>query len=173
MSQRVETAASLSDAAAWLAQVDALPAEVDAKARLLLLDTVGCLLAGLRHPEVRQLGQALRLAFPGDSAWPTSEITLGAGGLAALGAAAACWDEACEGNSAAHGRPGFSPEAQAARAAYEAVAPDLSAALHGCAGGQELAAIGFGADVDVAAEVGVSAVVPVLRDGVFVDAVLG
>ena len=65
------------------------------------------------------------------------------------------------------------PEAQAARATYEAVAPDLPAALHACAGGQELAAIGFGADVDVAAEVGVSAVVPVLRDGVFVDAVLG
>jgi len=106
MSQRVE-AASLSDAAAWLAQVDALPAEVDAKARLLLLDTVGCLLAGLRHPEVKQLGQALRLAFPGDTVWPTSDIKLGAGGLAALGAAAACWDEACEGNSAAHGRPGL------------------------------------------------------------------
>src|SRR5690348_6497890 len=100
-------AASLSDAAAWLAQVGALPPEVDAKARLLLLDTVGCLLAGLRHSEVKQLGQALRLAFPGDAAWPSSDIKLGAAGLAALGAAAACWDEACEGNSAAHGRPGL------------------------------------------------------------------
>ena len=38
------------------------------------------------------------------------------------------------------------------------------------AGGQELDALGFGADVDVAAEVGASSVVPVLRDGVFVDA---
>jgi len=97
--------------------------------------------------------------WPDDSLRPAVEDLWGAGAvLAAL---------------AAHGRPGFSPEAQAARAAYEAVAPDLSAALHACAGGQELAAIGFGADVDVAAEVGVSAVVPVLRDGVFVDAVLG
>jgi 2-methylcitrate dehydratase PrpD len=56
---------------------------------------------------VRQFGQALRLAFPGDTAWPTSDVTLGPAGLAALGAAAACWDEACEGNSAAHGRPGL------------------------------------------------------------------
>ena len=107
MSEGFESAASLPGAAAWLAQCDALPPEVEAKARLLLLDTFGCLLAGLRHPEVRQLGQALRLAFPGDTAWPTSEIKLGGAGLAALGAAAACWDEACEGNSSAHGRPGL------------------------------------------------------------------
>ena len=131
MSQRVETAASLSDAAAWLAQVDALPAEVEAKARLLLLDTVGCLLAGLRHPEVRQLGEALRLAFPGSSAWPTSDIKLGAGGLAALGAAAACWDEACEGNSAAHGRPGLPvvPALLALSATHDVNLGDLLVAL--------------------------------------------
>jgi 2-methylcitrate dehydratase PrpD len=98
---------TLSQAATWLAQLHALPPEVEAKARLLLLDTFGCLVAGLRHPEVRQLGQALRLAFPGDTAWPSSDIKLGGAGLAALGAAAACWDEACEGNSAAHGRPGL------------------------------------------------------------------
>ena len=79
MPQRVESAATLSDAAAWLAQIDALPPEVDAKARLLLLDTFGCLLAGLRHPQVKQFGQALRLAFPGDTAWPTSDIKLGRG----------------------------------------------------------------------------------------------
>ena len=36
-----------------------------------------------------------------------SEIRLSPAGIAALGAAAACWDEGCEGNSAAHGRPGF------------------------------------------------------------------
>ena len=100
-------AASLADAATWLAHCDTLPAEVDAKARLLLLDTLGCLLAGLRHPEVEKFGKALRFAFPGDTAWPTSSIKLGPAGAAALGAAAACWDEACEGNSSAHGRPGL------------------------------------------------------------------
>jgi 2-methylcitrate dehydratase PrpD len=102
-----DSTAILRQAAAWLAELRALPPEVDSKARLLLLDTFGCLVAGLRHPQVRQLGEALRLAFPGDTAWPSSDIKLGGAGLAAFGAAAACWDEACEGNSAAHGRPGL------------------------------------------------------------------
>lgn len=98
---------TLADATRWLAQIDWLPGEVEAKARLLLLDTFGCLLAGLSHPEVKQLGAALRLAFPGDITWPGSDTRLGTAGAAALGAAAACWDEACEGNAAAHGRPGL------------------------------------------------------------------
>ncbi|HMK78828.1 MAG TPA: MmgE/PrpD family protein [Xanthobacteraceae bacterium] len=98
---------SLEDTTRWLAQAESLPADVDAKARLLLLDTFGCLLAGLRHPQVQELGRALRLAFPGNTAWPSSDIRLGAAGAAALGAAAACWDEACEGHSSAHGRPGL------------------------------------------------------------------
>jgi 2-methylcitrate dehydratase PrpD len=102
-----DSTATLSHAATWLAQLNALPVEVEAKARLLLLDTFGCLLAGLRHPKVRQFGKVLQLAFPGDTAWPASDIKLGAAGIAALGAAAACWDEACEGNSSAHGRPGL------------------------------------------------------------------
>ena len=141
-------------------------------AHRLASGTTTCVAACLRNAESvadwveRRFPHPARVAvvaagerWPDDSLRPAVEDLWGAGAvLAAL---------------AAHGRPGFSPEAQAARAAYEAVAPDLSAALHACAGGQELAAIGFGADVDVAAEVGVSAVVPVLRDGVFEDAVLG
>jgi 2-methylcitrate dehydratase PrpD len=99
--------ATLAETVAWLMRCDRLPAEVEAKARLLLLDTLGCALAGLRHPDVHKFGQALRLAFPGDTAWPSSDIKLGPAGLAAFGAAAACWDEACEGNAAAHGRPGL------------------------------------------------------------------
>jgi len=98
---------TLGDAVTWLSLCDTLPRDVEAKARLLLLDTLGCLLAGLLHPEVRKFGQALRLAFPGDAAWPASDIRLGPAGLAALGAAAACWDEACEGNASSHGRPGL------------------------------------------------------------------
>ena len=94
--------ATLAEAVTWLAGYTALPADVEAKARLLLLDTFGCLLAGLRHPDVKKYGQALRLGYPGDTAWPASDIKLGPAGIAALGAAAACWDEACEGNSSAH-----------------------------------------------------------------------
>ncbi len=97
----------MAEAVSWLASCVALPADVEAKARLLLLDTFGCLLAGLRHPEVQRFGRALRLAFPGDVSWPQSNIALAPAGSAALGAAAACWDEACEGNASAHGRPGL------------------------------------------------------------------
>jgi len=131
MPEGAESAASLSRAAAWLAQIDALPADVDAKVRLLLLDTFCCLLAGLRHPQVKQLGEALRLAFPGDTAWPSSDIKLGAGGSAALGAAAACWDEACEGNSSAHGRPGLPvvPALLALSATHDVSLGDLLVAL--------------------------------------------
>jgi 2-methylcitrate dehydratase PrpD len=103
----VERTSTLAETVAWLAGCVTLPADVAAKARLLLLDTLGCLLAGLRHPEVRQFARALRVAFPGEVAWPGSDIPLGPAGSAALGAAAACWDEACEGNAAAHGRPGL------------------------------------------------------------------
>jgi 2-methylcitrate dehydratase PrpD len=103
----VQSTSILTDTVSWLAGCTSLPADVDAKARLLLLDTLGCLLAGLRHPEAQQLGRALALAFPGDVAWPGTDIRLGPAGCAALGAAAACWDEACEGNASAHGRPGL------------------------------------------------------------------
>jgi len=102
-----DSGATLEETVDWLARCDALPPDVEAKARLLLLDTFGCLLAGLQHPDVQKFSQALRVAFPGDAAWPSSDAKLGPAGLAALGAAAACWDEACEGNASSHGRPGL------------------------------------------------------------------
>ena len=61
---------TLVETVTWLSHCDTLSLDVEAKARLLLLDTFGCLLAGLLHPEVQKFGQALRLAFPGDAAWP-------------------------------------------------------------------------------------------------------
>lgn len=122
---------TLEEAVAWLSECEALPRDVEAKARLLLLDTFGCLLAGLIHPEVRKFGQALRLAFPGDAAWPASDIRLGPAGLAALGAAAACWDEACEGHAPSHGRPGLPvvPALLALAAGRETTLGDLLLAL--------------------------------------------
>ncbi|VXC39951.1 2-phosphosulfolactate phosphatase [Nocardioides sp. AX2bis] len=68
------------------------------------------------------------------------------------------------------GVTGLSPEAELAVVAWRTVADDPAAALRSCAGGRELAAVGFGADVEVAAAVDVSAAVPVLRDGAFRDA---
>ncbi len=64
---------------------------------------------------------------------------------------------------------GLSPEAATAVAAYRGVEPGLVAGLYESVSGQELRGLGFEGDVEVAAEVGASAVVPVLRDGWFRD----
>jgi 2-methylcitrate dehydratase PrpD len=85
----------------------ALPSAIEAKARLLLLDSLGCILAGLGQPEVQRLNQALALAFPGPLSLPGMASPLGPAGLAALAACAMCFDEACEGLAEAHGRPGL------------------------------------------------------------------
>jgi 2-methylcitrate dehydratase PrpD len=122
---------TFAEIVSWLADCDALPLDVDAKTRLLLLDTFGCMLAGLRHPDVVQFGRALQRAFPGDIIWPGSNIGLGPAGSAALGAAAACWDEACEGHASAHGRPGLPvvPSLLALAANRDATLADLLLAL--------------------------------------------
>lgn len=96
------------------------------KARRLLLDSLGCALAGLGHPRVAAFAQAMQAGFPG-------EVTLAGAGLAPAAAAAvlasaSCWDEANEGLSRAHGRPGLpvAPLALVARA--QGAAPALALA---------------------------------------------
>ena len=64
---------------------------------------------------------------------------------------------------------GLSPEARVAEHAFRAVAPRLAEELHACVSGQELAGMGFPGDVDVAAELDRSDVVPVLESDAFVD----
>jgi 2-phosphosulfolactate phosphatase len=67
-----------------------------------------------------------------------------------------------------HEADGLSPEAWLAVAAFRAVEPALLDNLRECAGGRELAAAGFAADVDEAAHLDVSMVVPVLNaEGAF------
>lgn len=87
--------APLAEALEWLFRTRA-PVPVDTKARELLLDTFGCVIAARRHPELRAFGEKLEAADPGSAA-----------SAAAVFAAAACWDEACEGSARAHGRPGL------------------------------------------------------------------
>lgn len=64
------------------------------------------------------------------------------------------------------GRP--SPEASAARAAFDALSHDLRAGLEGCASGREKVERGEAEDVRIAAELDVSDCVPVLKEGAFV-----
>ncbi len=61
---------------------------------------------------------------------------------------------------------GLSVEAAVALAAL-ASTPDVPAAVRGSVSGRELTESGFAADVEIAVQVGVSEVVPVLRNGVF------
>lgn len=98
------TADEFDDVVAWIAPA-ALPVEVERKARLMLADSLGCILSGLRHAEVAATAAALARWFPGGLSLPGCAAALGSGGLAAVAAAAMCWDEANEGLARAHGRP--------------------------------------------------------------------
>jgi 2-phosphosulfolactate phosphatase len=90
--------------------------------------------------------------WPDDSLRPCAEDLWGAGAVLAL------LDDA-----------DLSPEARLAADAYRAVESTVAASLHDCASGRELADAGFAEDVDVAAVMDVSEVVPVLADGAFHD----
>ncbi|MGB6072455.1 MAG: 2-phosphosulfolactate phosphatase, partial [Rhodococcus sp. (in: high G+C Gram-positive bacteria)] len=68
------------------------------------------------------------------------------------------------------GASGASPDARTAAAAWRAVEHDVGSELRQCGSGRELAGMGHPEDVDIAAEVDSSSCVPILRDGVFVDA---
>lgn len=68
------------------------------------------------------------------------------------------------------GTEGASPEVTSAVAAFDGVRHRVGQALRDCASGRELVAAGFGRDVDIAADVGSSEVVPTLRGEAFVDA---
>lgn len=75
------------------------------QARAMLLDTIGCALAGLDAPVLHAQQQLLAedggvLRFPGHASGVT------AASATELLATAAVWDEACEGLARAHGRPG-------------------------------------------------------------------
>lgn len=70
---------------------------------------------------------------------------------------------------AGNGAGPLSPEALAAKVCHDGIG-DLPAVVADCASGRELAAIGFADDVAIAVELETSKVVPVLVNGVFVDA---
>lgn len=94
--------------------------------------------------------------------WPTGTLRPAAEDLWGAGAVVA--------HLVAAGWDGCSPEAELAAACYAAVAGRERAALLACASGRELVDRGFGADVQIAAEVGASSPVPVLRGDRFTAA---
>lgn len=100
-----DTQRAVLQATVALHAAQAATAEADAQARRLLVDTVGCALAGRHAEEVRRLEAMLGACEPGDFSFPGGP-SLGVQAGAQVLAMAATWDEACEGHALAHGRPG-------------------------------------------------------------------
>ncbi|MCB1744632.1 MAG: MmgE/PrpD family protein [Gammaproteobacteria bacterium] len=90
----------------WL-QDTPLPDAVEIRARALLLDTIGCMVAGLAKPELLALAARHAQLEPGPIRLPGCAHALSLSAAANLSVIAACWDEACEGLARAHGRPGL------------------------------------------------------------------
>ena len=63
----------------------------------------------------------------------------------------------------------FSPEAQAAIAAYQGIRPSLKHLLKQCGSGKELIERGFEQDVDLASDMDVSNCIPVLASGAYIN----
>lgn len=106
------------------------------------------------NPTLRVSVVAAGERWPDGSLRPAVEDLWGAGALISL-LLHAGWSE-------------VSPEAHSASAAFLGLPDDIGASLRGCASGRELIARGYADDVDIAAEDGLSASVPILRDGAFI-----
>ena len=102
---------------------------------------------------------AVVAVVPAGERWPDGSLRPAVEDLWGAGAVLAGLDQ-----------PALSPEAQAAVAAWTAVSHGCAAGLAGCASGRELSALGFAADVEMAAQVDVADVVPVLGEGAFTAA---
>ena len=125
---------------AWLGTFDlSRRPDVEAKARLLLLDTLACAVAGFAVPEISALIEILAREEPGAVRWPGMPHSLSPAAAAYVGAMAACWHEACEGLARAHGRPGLHAIPPALSLALAAGAP-LERLLDAIVWGYELGA---------------------------------
>ena len=82
-------------------------ADARGRARLLLLDTLGCAVAGASSAELRALAAETMRGRDGAHRVPGFAVPLDPPAVALLLGPAACWDEACEGLARAHGRPGL------------------------------------------------------------------
>ena len=92
----------------WLDAIDLdKEPQVLKHAKWLVLDTMGCVMAGLKAEPVANFIKNASSADTGNFRFlPTQVHGLSAANAAMALALAACWDEACEGHAGAHGRPG-------------------------------------------------------------------
>jgi 2-phosphosulfolactate phosphatase len=113
---------------------------------------------------VRRLGGPVAV-IPAGEQWPDGMLRPGVEDL--LGAGAILAALAAGGDT--HGTFLPSPEARLAVAAFERLRPGLASVLRACASGRELVDRGFARDVELAAELDATDLVPVLRDGAFAE----
>lgn len=98
----------LIDLLHWLFNDDPLGIpDADHRARLLLLDTLGCYIAGQNKPAVTKIAQGFAALDAGPVKLPGLAPSVSTSAATFLLATGACWDEACEGLARAHGRPGL------------------------------------------------------------------
>ncbi|HET9631475.1 MAG TPA: 2-phosphosulfolactate phosphatase [Terrabacter sp.] len=104
------------------------------------------------------------VVVPSGERWPDGSLRPAVEDLWGAGAVVAALAAALEHRA---GPLLLSPEAEAAGAAWLAVEERVGEALHDCASGRELIEQGWASDVEIAAELDGSQVVPVLADGAF------
>ena len=104
----MSTTESLIEIVTWLFSEDPKnsPA-IERRARMLFLDTLGCMIAGLAKPEPKALVTSLSRLDAGPILLPGTSSSISIHSAAYIAGLAACWDEACEGLPRAHGRPGL------------------------------------------------------------------
>ena len=96
---------SITEVLEWLTATQA-PENVRERARLLILDCLGCMVAGSRAPELKRLASIQAKLDPGPIVLPGTDEAVSMSAAAFRFAVATCRDEACEGLATAHGRPG-------------------------------------------------------------------
>ncbi|MGV8870937.1 MAG: 2-phosphosulfolactate phosphatase [Rhodococcus sp. (in: high G+C Gram-positive bacteria)] len=184
LAERFDAALAVGRAAASPGQISLCPASVrtsTAPARLVLPSPNGstiahelanrvgvCLGASLRN--AHSVAQWINATSPNaviaviaaGERWPDGSLRPAAEDLWGGGAVVAALLDS--------GVAEASPEAATAAAAWRGVEHDVGSELRRCASGRELNAMGHPEDVMIAAEVGSSSCVPVLRGGMFVDA---
>ncbi|MGZ0189231.1 MAG: MmgE/PrpD family protein [Alphaproteobacteria bacterium] len=129
----------MTETLAWLHAVDPMDdANVSGQARRLFLDTLGCMIAGLAKPELRDLATSLSAMDAGSVHLPGRPEGMTVSNAAFIAGIAACWDEACEGLARAHGRPGLHTFAAALPLALSG-GRTLGEMLHALVDGYEIA----------------------------------
>ena len=107
-SRTMNTTDALTELVSWLFEENPTDSPaIEQRARMLFLDTLGCMIAGLAKPEPQALVKSLSRLESGPILLPGTSASISVNAAAYVTGMAASWDEACEGLPRAHGRPGL------------------------------------------------------------------